>query len=380
MPTTGTVTGQDGESFDQYSFTDVSLDNVDDATLAQYDTVVLMQVRTSDLSDSARQSLSRFVTNGGKLIIHDADGTEGNDYSWLPVPAQTGQSCHDCGATQGTSQVVENNSLVSGNPADASYVNVSEFESATDAVGDANVMITQDPRWFVDIQATNSLNDTGAVHTYASDNGLIIFNGYDTDYVGQTEASSVDWLAKLWYLELAQGWSPDGLPHRTPVAAPPPPPPPVLDPPPASCKPSHGGIGRRLLDSLKCSLAQTVLEAKCAYGIVSLVVLPLKSLKGYQTVKGLYDLRKIPKRYRPFAKLVNDISSAKFGRGAPRGFRTSGEVIKKIKDVKTAKDLITLLPKIAKAISKRDYARIAVDLADLAGLKACVQGLANAVA
>src|SRR5437764_756835 len=76
MPTSGTVPGQDDESFDQFSFTDVGLDEIDPGTLAQYDTVVLMQVQTSDLTDAARQALSQFVTGGGKLIIHDADGTE----------------------------------------------------------------------------------------------------------------------------------------------------------------------------------------------------------------------------------------------------------------------------------------------------------------
>ncbi len=235
MPTTGTVTGADGDSFDQFSFSNLSLDQIDGPTLSQYDTVVLMQVTTSDLTDAAKQALSQFVTNGGKLIIHDADSTTGNDYSWLPVPAQTGQSCQNCGSTSGTSQVVENNTLVSANPADASYVAVSQLEGATDAVGDANVMVTQDHRWFVDIRATNSVGDTGAVHTYATDNGLIIFNGYDTDNVGSTQDDGVDWLGKLWYLELAQGWSPDGLPHGTPVApaSPPPPPPP---PPPAHSK------------------------------------------------------------------------------------------------------------------------------------------------
>jgi hypothetical protein len=224
LPTSGTVTGADGDSFDQFSFTEVPLDSLNAATLAQYDTVVLMQVSTGDLGPSAEQALSQFVTNGGKLIIHDADSTAGNDYSWLPVPAQTGQSCQNCGDTSGTSQVIENNTLVSANPGDPSYVNVSELEGNTDAVGDANVMVTQDPRWFVDIRATNSLGQTGAVDTYASDNGLIIFNGYDTDALGSTQDSGADWLAKLWYQELAQGWDPDGLPHGTPVAPPPPPP------------------------------------------------------------------------------------------------------------------------------------------------------------
>jgi hypothetical protein len=374
MPTTGTVAGQDGESFDQFAFTEVALDQVDGPTLAQYDTVVLMEVQTSDLSDAAKQALSEFVTNGGKLIIHDADATVGNDYSWLPVPATTGQSCQNCGATSGTSQVIENNTLVSANSADASYVNVGELEGgATDAVGDANVMVTQDPRWFVDIQATNSVGDTGAVHTYASDNGLIVFNGYDTDSVGSTGDSGVDWLSKLWYLELAQGWSPDGLPHGTPVA-------PVLPPPSRACALVHGNLLKRFIASLKCSALQTYLEAKCAFQIAGIVFPPLKGLKFAKTAKGLYDLRKVSKKYRPLAKFVNDLKSIKLSQHAPKGFRTSGEVYTKLKKAKHAKDVIVIAIELGRHISKKDYARIARDIAELAGLKACIQGLANAVA
>ncbi len=375
MPTSGTVTGADGDSFDQFTFTDVSLDQIDSSTLSQYDTVVLMQVSTADLSDAAKQALSQFVTGGGKLIIHDADSTTGNDYSWLPVPAQTGQSCQNCGSTTGTSQVVENNTLVSANPADASYVNVSELEGATDAVGDANVMVTQDPRWFVDIRATNSLGDTGAVHTYATDNGLIIFNGYDTDDVGQTQDSGVDWLGKLWYLELAQGWSPDGLPHGTPVA-PPPPQPPVLPPPAHACVSKGGSLAHRLLESFKCTGIQTALEARCGASIVWNFANPLKKLK---TVKGLYDLRKVG-RAKPIAILANDLLKIKYIPHAPKGYRTGAELVGKLEKADTARTVIDVLLKVWRYLPARDYGLLARDLADIAGLHSCVQGLANALA
>jgi len=217
MPTTDTVGGRPDESFDKFTFSDLAIDAVTPAALQAYDTVVLNQVYTADLGDAARQALSAFVTGGGKLIIHDSDGTEGNDYSWLPTPATTGQACHNCGATDGTARVVENNTLVSANPADPAYVDVSELPGNTDAIGDANVMISQDDHWFKDIVATNTSGDSGAVHTYASDNGLIIFNGFDTDNMGGAEPSGVDWLTHMWYWELAQGWSPDGLPHGTPL-------------------------------------------------------------------------------------------------------------------------------------------------------------------
>jgi hypothetical protein len=75
--------------------------------------VVLNEVFTNSLSEFQKQTLSSFVTSGGKLIIHDADGTEGNNYSRLPVPAESGASCENCGHTDGEAAIVENNTIVS---------------------------------------------------------------------------------------------------------------------------------------------------------------------------------------------------------------------------------------------------------------------------
>jgi pimeloyl-ACP methyl ester carboxylesterase len=238
LPTSGSVLGVPGASFDEFTFKNLAVADINASQLAQFDTAVLYQVSTVELDDAARQALNNFVLDGGKLLIHDSDSTTANDYSWLAASARTGTSCPNCGATSGSSRIVEHNTMVSDDPASPAYVNVSELEGVTDAVGDANVMVSQDTRWFQDIQATNSLGQAGAVHTYASVGGLIVYNGYDTDNIGVPGASGVDWLGKLVYLELAQAWSPDGLPHGTPVAPPPPlpplapaPPPPVAAPP-----------------------------------------------------------------------------------------------------------------------------------------------------
>ena len=218
LQTSGTVIGDDRESFDDFQFDFVDVSDFDPSQLAGYDTVVLDQVLTDHLADAAKKALSSFVTSGNKLIIHDSDGTDGNDYAWLPAPARTGRSCPDCGDKSGEALVVENNAMVSDQSSDASYVDVAELPGATDAVGDSNVMVTQDGNWYVDITATNGVGDTGAVHTYATVTGLIIFDGFDTDYMGDSEDSGVDWLSKLWFLELKQQWNPDGLPHLNPVA------------------------------------------------------------------------------------------------------------------------------------------------------------------
>jgi hypothetical protein len=214
----GTLAEDPADSFEGFSFTELSQESIEPATLASFDTVVLNQVFTNSLSPEQEQSLANFVTNGGKLIIHDADGTEGNDYSWLPVPAASGFSCQNCGNTNGRAQVVENNTLVSNDPASPYYVNVEEFPGYSDAVGDANVLLTEDTQWNADIVASNSQNVGGAVHAYATDGGLIVYSGFDQDSLGSSLfPSGQDWLDKLWYLELAQQWDPDNLPHSNPL-------------------------------------------------------------------------------------------------------------------------------------------------------------------
>jgi hypothetical protein len=232
MPITGIVSGVPADSFSRFRFTDVPLANINTQTLAQFDTAVLMQVATGELSPAQKSTLAQFVTNGGKLIIHDSDETTKNDYTWLPYPARIADGCVNCGATSGSSRIVASNGLISANPADPAYINLTELDQRTDAIGDANLFLTLDPHWAVSATVTNARGETGAVVASASDNGLMIYNGYDTDYVRPSSSSAwlclqgsppafvcpappsgVDWLAKMWFDELAQSW---GMAARTP--------------------------------------------------------------------------------------------------------------------------------------------------------------------
>ncbi len=219
LQTSGTVAGAAADSFDEFSFTSLGQEAIDPSELARYDTVVLNQVFTKSLSESQKTALASFVTGGGKLIIHDADGTEGNEYSWLPVPANSGASCQNCGHTDGEAQIVENNTIVSNEPSSPYYININELPGNSDAIGDANVLVTSDPRWSQDVRASNSQNVEGAADAYASDGGLILFNGFDQDFMGLYSSfpSGTDWLAKLWWNELHAQWDPDNLPHSVPV-------------------------------------------------------------------------------------------------------------------------------------------------------------------
>ncbi len=63
------------------------------------------------------------------------------------------------------------------------------------------------------IEAINVNNVTGWVHTYAVyGDGLMIYNGFDIDYLGAATAPGtvgIANLAKLWLLELTQPWGTD---------------------------------------------------------------------------------------------------------------------------------------------------------------------------
>ncbi|HEV7585274.1 MAG TPA: hypothetical protein VGO14_05795, partial [Solirubrobacteraceae bacterium] len=229
MPVSAYVSGRPAESFGVFSFSNVPLSQVTTAKLSQFDTVALIQVKVSSLTGSARAALAQFVADGGKLIIHDSDETKLNDYSWLLPGAYTtrvGAGCEGCGGTSGSSTIT-NSTLISANPSDPSYVSLGDLTRFTDAVGDANLLVSTDPRWFALARGTNSNanGESGAQVAFANNNGLIVYNGFDTDFVKTTPSDAwrcnqptlgfkcpsgstptVDWIAHMWYLELLQGW------------------------------------------------------------------------------------------------------------------------------------------------------------------------------
>lgn len=238
MPVSSYVTGRPSEAFTRFSFHNVALGQITTATLSKFDTVALIQVKVENLTAPARAALAQFVANGGKLIIHDSDETKLNDYSWLlpggPYSTRVAAGCEGCGGTSGSSTVT-NSSLISTNPADPSYVNLGELARFTDAIGDANLLVSTDPRWFALAEGPNSAsnNESGAQVAFASNNGIIIYNGFDTDFIKTTPADpwrcndpalgfkcpasstpTVDWLAHMWYSELVLGW---GVPAQPPA-------------------------------------------------------------------------------------------------------------------------------------------------------------------
>lgn len=170
-------------------------------------------------------------------------------------------------------------------------------------------------------------------------------------------------------------------PHPLPPAPPPTPTPSAPTPAPANpCAITHGSLAHDLLASLKCTAHELKLEAECGVHIFALVYLPLKSLDLIEAAKSADVIGKLPAKLRPAAKLLYDLYHAKYSKYAPRGFESGAQAVKTLWHLKTAADLIRKLPDIAKAVSKADFSQIALDIDEIAGLKSCVQAVADGTA
>ena len=224
----GTLPATSNAAFSAFTFTNVPFDSVDAEELADYDTVVLISCDPmSELDGSQRTDIVDWVENGGKLIIYDSECQGGGntlEVTWLPCP----YTVHYPGAVGGNSiadpwvdlEIVENNTLSSGDSESPYYINADKVASQTDAAGDQNVFIAQSDCWCGDMVGTNVLDEdgermspgtTGYSHAYSRhENGLIIYNGLDIDVLGSasdpTDDTGEGFLAKIWLLELQQTW------------------------------------------------------------------------------------------------------------------------------------------------------------------------------
>jgi len=218
LPTTGFPGGY-SPTFTDLSPTSIRDDAADPIVAGGYDTVVLVMIdyfQTNWWSDSTfRNRIENFVSNGGKLIIIDSENTH-NDYSQFIYPF-TADTPGAMGSWTGDIWIVENNTLSHNDTLSTSYVNTGSICGGYD-IGDANVLVTQDPSWCTDMVAKNLNYVVGPVQTYAGYGaGLIIYNGLDIDYMPDDGVIANDDngrhnLNYIWYLMLKQCFNPDNLP------------------------------------------------------------------------------------------------------------------------------------------------------------------------
>jgi Bacterial Ig-like domain (group 1) len=213
-----TTSGPSG-SFTDFTFTNIPVASVNAATLAAHDTVLLNVASTgmgcdvNNLSAAQKTDLVNFLNGGGKLIIYDSECPP-QDYSWLPRPFTTANP-GALGGT-GTVNIVEDNFLGTDTTGDPHFIDEVLLGQQTDAVGDMNVLTTQDPNICLHMSGTNAANQAGPTHVYyTSGSGLLIYNGFDVDFLSSgtvPDASTPDGnLAKIWLQELQQPRDGSGL-------------------------------------------------------------------------------------------------------------------------------------------------------------------------
>jgi hypothetical protein len=184
------------------TFSALSASQVSAEALVSYDTVILFMFNPSGLAAAKKAAINDWVYKGGKLIIWDSDQVPPSspwDYTWLPypfttsVPGQTGQTGKGL-------NILEENQLSSSDPSSPYYIDTATLNSQTDAVGDANVLISYGPGWRIDMMATNVLGETGPAHVYAAyGSGLLIYSALDWDY---SSGATGTWLKKMLRQEL----------------------------------------------------------------------------------------------------------------------------------------------------------------------------------
>jgi hypothetical protein len=213
-------------------------------------------------------------------------------------------------------------------------------------------------------------NEEGFDHLESSASNITGFSVEETSF--EAEGFEID---NVTFTPPAASPTPTPTSTPTPTPAPPPPPPPVNP-----CTPTHGSLAHELLASIKCTAHETELEVECGVAVASLIFLPLKALKLVEAARSIDVLKALPAKARPAAKFLYDLYHATFSRHAPAGFRNGAEAVSTIGKVKHAWELIKILPDLAKAVSHADFSQIALDLDDIAGLKPCVQGVADGLA
>jgi hypothetical protein len=142
-----------------------------------------------------------------------------------------------------------------------------------------------------------------------------------------------------------------------------------------SCGHPTGGIGSKLLAAARCTLFQTTLEVKCGAAVAGFVFIPIKALKAAKTTKGLLDLRKLRASWRPAARFYNRLSLVHYRKAAVRGFRTPAETHATFGAASKAWKLVKLLPNLRSAVSSSEFHEMALNHADVLGLKPCVQAI-----
>ena len=175
------------------------INRTDFSSTTGYDTVILFMVNNALLSKAQTDELAKFVTDGGKLIIWDADsvsvpfGELTNEYNWLPNELKFTTSGPGPNGALGLGlQITEEDDLAN---LTTKFIDTNLLNTNGDAVGDANVVTTNGTDWCENMNGTNNVPVTGPTHMYSrpggfAGSGLITYAAFDFDSAGSSPGGS----------------------------------------------------------------------------------------------------------------------------------------------------------------------------------------------
>lgn len=232
---------------------------------------------------------------------------------------------------------------------------------------------------------------TGSVppFNFCSDNGM---NVYSYPVVGRAStenrfwsrfpSGSLNFYIMNFDLRYPEGYTGEQIGTKSPVV----PPPtiicgvtPGLDCGPTEpthpCDRRKREFGDALVTAWTCAAIQASNAALCGFNVAAIIVKPLKLVKLKLTKKGLVNVKAVKPSWRPIARIYNILAKSRISRKAPKGFRTAEEIVIKMSKVKKAHEFLDLLPKIQQAISAADFLALTKQVAKIAGLESCVDGV-----
>ena len=194
------------------TFTDVTVAAIDAGGLAAisgFDTVLLYEVCDIASHPATMTALNVYLTAGdGKVVIYDSDmcyGATIPNYSTFLFPFTT--SNPGPGGFPGTPTFIETES----SPAVLTRSLAGILTNDTDAIGDSNTFVANNPAWCAAEEGPNGKGAVGIQIGYArtAAGGLAIYDGNDN---WSTISQANGWDAQAFSNILDQPFNPDGLP------------------------------------------------------------------------------------------------------------------------------------------------------------------------
>jgi len=232
----------DGQDWEKFNIRSLAFGQVTEENIKEYDTIILQPQSCnakSNLSQKSKDALAKWVQNGGKLIIYDAQCGFVNrmskaDYLWLgqggfltiyPGSDQYNTNLRVPKYFNWTKQnfsyidlqiLKESPAMMSDYSSNFNYINTSKIAFETNAAGTQSFIEPANKNvWCANMLGKNFApkdeGTAGVSHAYSYvGKGMIIYNGLGRDSLTETTKPSTltgdQNLAKLFYLELDLAW------------------------------------------------------------------------------------------------------------------------------------------------------------------------------